>query len=136
MGKYPGSGIQIGYEYYGPMPQHHRDSKSESLMDRDVYWSDKISQYYKDNPGKATERMHKSWKDTRHHLYELVDPYGEVHYTENLSEFCKGHGLLNAKMCDVAKGRLKHYKKWTCKYVYRYDGKLKQRVYMYEDKQQ
>ena len=130
MGKVPGSGIQAGYKYYGPMPQDQRDAISKSLIGRDVYWSDKISQYYKDNPEKGTEKIQKSWKDTRHHLYEIVDTEGEVHYTENLRDFCEEHGLLNSKMCSVANGKQRTHKGWTCRYVYRYDGKSKQRVYM------
>ena len=127
--KNPGSGIKKGYTYWNEMPQSSRDAISESLKDRDILWADKIKQHYADNPDKASLRDEKAWLETRHHMYEVIDPSGEIYYTTNMKKFCEKFNLTRSKMCSVAKGRAYQHKGWTCNYVFRYRGEIKGRVY-------
>lgn len=48
--------------------------------------------------------------------YELVDPHGNVHVTENgLTLFCEQHGLSHPNMIKVANGQRPRHKGWTAK---------------------
>ena len=111
------------------MTQAQKDAISKSLKGRDITWADKISKFYVDNPDKGSENRHKSWDNTRHHCYRIIDPDGNEYTTTNLQVFCKEHGLSNTKMCQVATNKQRTHKGWLCKYIYRYDGKTKQRIY-------
>lgn len=48
--------------------------------------------------------------------YELVDPHGNVHITENgLTLFCEQHGLSHPNIIKVANGQRPRHKGWTAK---------------------
>lgn len=48
--------------------------------------------------------------------YELIDPQGNVHITENgLTLFCEQHGLTRANLVQVADGKRPRHKGWTAK---------------------
>lgn len=50
--------------------------------------------------------------------YELTDPQGNVHITENgLSLFCEQHHLTRANLVQVADGKRLHHKGWTAKRI-------------------
>lgn len=55
-------------------------------------------------------------KNTR--KFDITDPEG-THYTiNNLHLFCKQHSLHNGSMTRVAKGELRQYKGWLCRYAH------------------
>jgi len=48
--------------------------------------------------------------------YELIDPNGNIHITENgLTLFCEQHGLTRANLVQVADGKRPHHKGWTAR---------------------
>lgn len=47
--------------------------------------------------------------------YVIHSPSGEKFNTDNLSRFCKEHGLNQGNMCSLNSGRLKYYKGWKIK---------------------
>jgi hypothetical protein len=49
--------------------------------------------------------------------YEIIDPNGTVYTTRNLNAFCKEHGLHQAHMSAIARGKMKAYKAWTVRIV-------------------
>ncbi len=50
--------------------------------------------------------------------YELIDPHGNVHITENgLTLFCEQHGLSHPNMVKVAKGYRPRHKGWTARLI-------------------
>lgn len=62
----------------------------------------KPSQLCRDNSRKALQKE-----------YTFVDPNGMKVTFIGLKKFCKEHGLLENKMCELGKGRRKNYKGWT-----------------------
>lgn len=42
----------------------------------------------------------------------LISPDGEIHSTENVSEFCRQHGLSQAHISSVLRGSRNHHKGW------------------------
>lgn len=55
---------------------------------------------------KATEASTNTW--------QLTTPTGEIIVLRNLCKFCRENGLCATCMCDVAKGKYKQHKGWTC----------------------
>ena len=50
--------------------------------------------------------------------YLVVSPSGERFAVKNLSEFCRAHDLGSSSgLYQVANGKIKHYKGWTCSHV-------------------
>jgi hypothetical protein len=47
--------------------------------------------------------------------WEITAPDGEVFVIKNLTQFCKGNGLSQRSMSNVACGRSLHHEKWKCK---------------------
>jgi hypothetical protein len=47
------------------------------------------------------------------HLYELIDPQGEVYVTDNLSWFSRQHKLHQSGLQQVVNGKRNHHKGWT-----------------------
>ena len=43
----------------------------------------------------------------------ITDPSGEVFHLDNMSDFCREHGLNQAHLSAVAKGTRKHHKRYT-----------------------
>lgn len=55
--------------------------------------------------------------NTENHLLKnwiLIDPNGVNYETKNISNFAKEHGLSHKCLRDIAHGRSKFYKNWTC----------------------
>lgn len=48
--------------------------------------------------------------------FVVVSPAGEEYVIQNLNAFCREHNLTNSNMTNVAKGKYKHHKGWTCRY--------------------
>ena len=48
-------------------------------------------------------------------LYIIVDPEGNETEIENFSKFCRDHNLNKSAMYEVARGKRKHHKKYTCR---------------------
>jgi len=46
------------------------------------------------------------------YLYEVADPNGILHYTDNLRDFCPKNGLNAGLMYKTANGKIKHHKGW------------------------
>lgn len=53
--------------------------------------------------------------ESRSKEYIVYSPENQIIYVKNLKNFCKENNLNNSSMCNVAKGRYKHHKKWRCK---------------------
>ena len=51
------------------------------------------------------------------YLYELIDPVGEIHMTDNLWEFSSQYDLKNSSLHNVVHGKARHHKGWTGKIV-------------------
>ena len=49
--------------------------------------------------------------------YKLTDPEGNIHYVDNLTQFCKANNLTRENIRKVARGERKHHKQWTAKFV-------------------
>lgn len=49
--------------------------------------------------------------------YVVTNPNGDEILIKNLSQFCKDNNLHTGNMTSVAKGKLRQYKGWTCRYV-------------------
>lgn len=47
----------------------------------------------------------------------VTDPEGNEYTIQNLNAFCREHDLTNSNMTNVAKGKYKHHKGWTCRYL-------------------
>jgi len=48
-------------------------------------------------------------------LYIIMDPEGNETEIENFSKFCRDHNLNKSAMYEVARGKRKHHKKYTCR---------------------
>ena len=48
-------------------------------------------------------------------LYIITDPEGNETEIENFSKFCRDHNLNKSAMYEVARGKRKHHKKYTCR---------------------
>tara|TARA_R100001510_G_C7543518_1_gene130096 strand:+ start:23 stop:490 length:468 start_codon:yes stop_codon:yes gene_type:complete len=48
-------------------------------------------------------------------LYIITDPEGNETEIENFSKFCRDHKLNKSAMYEVARGKRKHHKKYTCR---------------------
>jgi len=48
-------------------------------------------------------------------LYIITDPEGNETKIENFSKFCRDHNLNKSAMYEVARGKRKHHKKYTCR---------------------
>lgn len=77
---------------------------------------------------KKSESLRRSWQDPAvrerrmqgrrargipEYTYTLHSPTGEVFITNDLSGFCKEHGLHRSHMSDVTAGKCKQYRGWT-----------------------
>jgi len=51
--------------------------------------------------------------------FVVVNPAGEEYVIQNLNAFCREHNLTNTNVTNVAKGKYKHHKGWTCRYFNR-----------------
>lgn len=49
--------------------------------------------------------------------YRITDPDGNCFTITGLKNFCQENNLSNSAMCTVAKGKLSHYKGWTCQKI-------------------
>lgn len=47
------------------------------------------------------------------YLYELTDPNGEIHVTDNLMDFARWHDLSQGNLVNVIHGKRKSHKGWT-----------------------
>lgn len=75
------------------------------------------------NKGKKCEWVHElnkrqigKPKDKLKKSYIVIDPDGKIYNVTGLVKFCKDNNLSPGNMSSVAKGRLKHHKKWRCEY--------------------
>lgn len=58
----------------------------------------------------------KAAEKAKHYL--VISPSGEKFAVKNLSEFCRTHDIGSSSgLYQVANGKIKHYKGWTCSHV-------------------
>lgn len=93
-------------------------TKRQYIREREQYYVDALQPYYNtqyaiiastDNPVRATP-------DKTHHFI-CTAPNGTEYITTNIPEFAREHGLCKESMRGVAKGRLRQYKGWLCRYT-------------------
>jgi hypothetical protein len=54
------------------------------------------------------------------HLYELIDPNGEIYATTNIREFARQHDLDQGTLSKVVHGARKNHKGWTARIIESY----------------
>lgn len=74
---------------------------------------EKMSKTRKQRNQESPERLMVYKQSAQKYLYELIDPSGEVYIAENLFDFSKQHGLSNANLNKVVRGKARHHKGWT-----------------------
>ena len=76
--------------------------------------TDIVTKINESNRGrKRTEETKQRISEVQCRVWWLAtSPSGESFRFKNLNQFCKDHGLNVGNMCQVAKGKLKHYKGW------------------------
>lgn len=55
--------------------------------------------------------------NTRSKKCIITSPKGEIFEVTGITEFCRKNSLHQGHMSEVARGKLKQYKGWLCKYV-------------------
>lgn len=76
----------------------------------------KRNKWLSNNPNYNPEiRQRMNEKQSKNYI--VIDPSGNTIEVKNLKQFCIENNLHNGNMCSVAKGKLNHYKGWTCKYI-------------------
>lgn len=46
-------------------------------------------------------------------IHKFIDPNGEIVTIKNLAAWCREHNFNNSNFCNLAKGKIKSYKKYT-----------------------
>jgi hypothetical protein len=105
-------------------------SKSEKKINASRKNLLKASQVFieNDTPEKARERGIKGNKSQREKFSKegrtiaeqkwiITTPEGEILEISNLKKFCREHNLLPNKMCEVAKGKWKQHRGYSCKKI-------------------
>ena len=46
--------------------------------------------------------------------YKVITPDGRIDIIKNLSKYCKENNLHTSNMCQVARGKMRHYKGYYC----------------------
>jgi group I intron endonuclease len=110
----------------------HLGKKRNEETKRKISESNKGKKFTKEHIEKLIEARNKrvTKKETREKCsktskgkinikkYEIIDPCGNVYFTENgLTSFCEENGLSTPNMVKVAKGERKHHKGWTIKKI-------------------
>jgi hypothetical protein len=81
------------------LSEEHKDKIGKSNLNS-------IRDYSKRNISNIVKAASKLWK--------IITPDGDEVIVENLTRFCKEQGLNFPRMCDVAKGRANHHKRYKC----------------------
>lgn len=85
------------------MPQSWHDSHSERMLGNTIAVGHKQTEDHVIKRASATART-----------WTVVTPDGEEITVHNMAEFCRDHGLSKQAMTNVARGRAKTHKGYTC----------------------
>lgn len=93
-------------------------TKRQYIREREQYYVDALQPYYNTQYAiiASTDNPVRLSPDKTHH-FVCTAPDGVEYITTNMPEFAREHGICKEAMRNVAKGRLRQYKGWLCRYT-------------------